>query len=171
MNSTIIEVKKQEVEVVTEKFNNSISCVVIDSRGLTVKEVTKLRKQLLAEGIELKVIKNNISKRAAKDAGYAELSEVFAGPSAIAFSKSDAVAPAKIIYNFAKTHEKLEVKGGYIERKVVSVEQLSEVAKLPNRDGMLSMLLSVLQAPIRNFAYAVQSIADKNSEATSETNE
>lgn len=171
MNSAILDLKVQEVSVVAEKFKDSVSCVIVDSRGLTVKEVTNLRKQLLAEGIELKVIKNNISRRAASLAGY-DLEEVFAGPSAIAFSKTDAVAPAKIIYEFAKKHEKLQVKGGFIERKVVSVEQLAEVAKLPNRDGMLSMLLSVLQAPIRNFAYAVKSIADKNSEVTTEaTNE
>lgn len=168
MNSAVIQAKTQEVNEISQKFKDSVSCVVVDYRGLTVKEVTDLRKQLHTEGIELKVIKNNISSRAAKDAGFDKLSDVFAGPSAIAFSKTDAVAPARIVYDFAKKCERLQLKGGYIERKVVSVDQLAEVAKLPNRDGMLSMLLSVLQAPIRNFAYAVKSIAEKEANPTNE---
>jgi len=108
------------------------------------------------------VIKNNISARAASDAGYGELSELFVGPSAIAFSKNDAVAPAKIIYEFGSKHKNLQFKGGFIEKRIVSIDQLAEVAKLPNKNGMLSMLLSVLQAPIRNFAYAVSQIAEKD---------
>jgi large subunit ribosomal protein L10 len=120
-----------------------------------------LRKSLRAEGADLKVVKNNISRRAAEEAGYAGLVNVFDGPNAIIFSESDAVAPARIAYNFAKKNEKLELKGGYVERKVVSVEQIAEVATLPNRDGMLSMLLSVLQAPVRNFAVVVKAISEK----------
>ncbi len=165
MNVAILEQKKQQVQEVAEKLKNSVSCVVIDPRGLTVHESTELRKQLHAEGIELKVIKNNISARAAKEAGYEELSDLFVGPSAIAFSPNDAVAPARIVFEFMKKHEKLQVKGGFIEKKVVSFDKLAEVAKLPNRDGMLSMLLSVLQAPLRNLAYAIKQIAEKDSSA------
>lgn len=164
MSSAIIEFKKQQVSEVTERFQNSVSCVVVDYRGLSVKEVTELRAKLRAEGAELKVIKNNISRRAAVEAGFGELEEVFTGPSAIVFSETDAVAPARIVYNFAKDHQKLELKGGFVERKIVDVDKLSEVAKLPNRDGMLSMLLSVLQAPVRNFAYVVKAIGEKDAE-------
>ena len=162
MNSAILDNKKQEVNLVAEKFQNSVSCVIVDPRGLTVQESTELRKQLRAEGVEFKVIKNNISARAASKAGYEELSKLFVGPSAIAFSENDAVAPARIIYEFGSKSKKLELKGGFIEKKVVSREQLAEVAKLPNRDGMLSMLLSVLQAPMRNLAYAIKQIAEKD---------
>ena len=165
MNSAIIDIKKQEVNEVTQRFQGSVSCVVVNYRGLTVKEVTELRSKLRAEGAELKVIKNNISRRAAADAGYDKLADVFTGPNAIVFSEDDAVAPARIIYNFAKEHAKLELKGGFVERKIVSVEQINEVAKLPNRDGMLSMLLSVLQAPVRNFALVVKAIGEKDTEA------
>lgn len=165
--SSAIEIKKQEVTEVTKRFQDSISCVVVDYRGLTVKQVTELRKQLRAEGAELKVIKNNISRRAAEEAGYKGLADVFEGPSAVVFSGTDAVAPARIIYDFAKKNEKLEFKGGFVERKEVSIEQLQEVAQLPNRDGMLSMLLSVLQAPVRNLAYAIKQISEKdNAEVT-----
>ena len=162
MNSAILEAKKQHVNETTEKFNSSVSCVVVNARGLTVQESTELRKQLRAEGVEMKVIKNNISARAAAEAGYGELSELFVGPSAIAFSNDDAVAPAKVIYNFISKHPNLQFKGGFIEKKVVSVEQLAEVAQLPNKEGMLSMLLSVLQAPVRNLAYAIKQIAEKD---------
>jgi large subunit ribosomal protein L10 len=168
MNSAIMDIKKQEVTEVAQKFQESVSCVVIDYRGLTVKEVTELRSKLRAEGAELKVIKNNISRRAAIDAGFEGLADVFAGPSAIIFSENDAVAPARVVYNFAKDHAKLELKGGYVERKVVNVEQINEVAKLPNRDGMLSMLLSVLQAPVRNFALVVKAISEKDAEVVTE---
>ncbi len=169
MNTAILEAKKQHVKEVTEKFNKSVSCIVVDPRGLSVKESTELRKQLRAEGVELKVIKNNISARAISDAGYGELSELFTGPSAIAFSEGDAVAPARIMYDFSLKFPNLQLKGGFVEKRIVSLEQLAEVAKLPNKEGMLSMLLSVLQAPLRNFAYAVKQIAEKDNET--ETNE
>lgn len=89
------------------------------------------------------------------------LEEVFSGPTAVAFSNEDVVAPAKIIDEFAKTADKLEIKGGIIEGKVASIEEITALAKLPNRDGLLSMLLSVLQAPVRNVAYAVKAVAEK----------
>lgn len=162
MNPKILERKKQEVDLVAEKFQNAVSCVIVDPQGLTVQESTALRKQLRSEGIEFKVIRNNISARAANKAGYEELSKLFVGPSAIAFSENDAVAPARIIYEFGSKAKKLNLKGGFIEKRIVSVEQLAEVAKLPNRDGMLSMLLSALQAPMRNLAYALKQVAEKN---------
>jgi len=162
MNTAAIERKKQQVEEYAEKFANAVSAVVVDYRGLSVQETTELRRALRAEGVEFKVVKNNILRRAAEKAGYNSLVDIFSGPTAIAFSNDDAVAPARILHNFAKDHEELELKGGFIERKVVDLETLSEVAKLPNREGMLSMLLSVLQAPIRNFAYAVKQISEKN---------
>lgn len=171
MNSAIIEVKKQQVQQVAEKIKGSVSCVIVDPRGLTVQESTELRRQLRAEGVELKVIKNNISSRATIEAGYEGLSELFQGPSAIAFSENDAVAPARVLYDFSKDHENLQLKGGFIENKIVSLEQLAEVAKLPNRDGMLSMLLSVLQAPMRNLAYALSQVAEKDNDETTENNE
>lgn len=161
MSSASIELKKQQVVELTKEFEESVSCIVVDYRGLTVQEATDLRAKLRAEGSELKVIKNNISRRAAEEAGYKNLTDVFTGPSALVFSKDDAVAPARIVYEFAKKNTNLELKGGYVERRVVDVDQLSEVAKLPNRDGMISMLLSVLQAPLRNFAYAIKAIGEK----------
>ncbi|MDT2754930.1 50S ribosomal protein L10 [Enterococcus pseudoavium] len=164
MSEVAIAKKAAIVDEVTEKFSAAASAVIVDYRGLTVEQVTELRKQLRDANVEMKVIKNSILTRAAEKAGLSGLEEVFTGPTAVAFSNEDVVAPAKIIDEFAKTAEKLEIKGGIIEGKVASIEEITALAKLPNRDGLLSMLLSVLQAPVRNVAYAVKAVAEKEEE-------
>ena len=164
MSEAAIAKKESLVQAAAEKFELAASVVIVDYRGLTVEEVTNLRKQLREAGVEMKVIKNSILSRAAKKVGLDGLDEVFTGPTAVAFSNDDVVAPAKIIDEFAKDAKALEIKGGVIEGKVSSVEQITALAKLPNREGLLSMLLSVLQAPVRNVAYAVKAVAEKNEE-------
>lgn len=164
MSEAAIAKKETLVQAAVEKFESAASVVIVDYRGLTVEEVTNLRKQLRDAGVEMKVIKNSILSRAAKKVGLDGLDEVFTGPTAVAFSNDDVVAPAKIIDEFAKDAKALEIKGGVIEGKVSSVEQITALAKLPNREGLLSMLLSVLQAPVRNVAYAVKAVAEKNEE-------
>ncbi|MFD2386736.1 50S ribosomal protein L10 [Enterococcus rivorum] len=161
MSEAAIAKKAGLVDDVTEKFKAAASVVIVDYRGLTVEEVTVLRKQLRDANIEMKVIKNSILSRAAKQAGLEGLDEVFTGPTAVAFSNEDVVAPAKIVDEFASSAKALEIKGGVIEGKVSSVEEITALAKLPSRDGLLSMLLSVLQAPIRNVAYAVKAVAER----------
>ncbi|NKZ27251.1 50S ribosomal protein L10 [Vagococcus lutrae] len=165
MTKAVITKKAQLVDEVAEKLTASVSTVVVDYRGLTVDEVTALRKQLRDAGVEMRVIKNSILRRAAEKANLEGLDEVFAGPTAVAFSNEDVVAPAKIMANFAKEAKALEIKGGIIEGGVVSVEEINALAKLPNREGLLSMLLSVLQAPVRNVAYAVKAVAEAKEEA------
>ncbi|HAP5269600.1 TPA: 50S ribosomal protein L10 [Enterococcus faecalis] len=164
MSEAAIAKKETLVQAAAEKFESAASVVIVDYRGLTVEEVTNLRKQLRDAGVEMKVIKNSILSRAAKKVGLDGLDEVFTGPTAVAFSNDDVVAPSKIIDEFAKDAKALEIKGGVIEGKVSSVEQITALAKLPNREGLLSMLLSVLQAPVRNVAYAVKAVAEKNEE-------
>ncbi|EME3180190.1 50S ribosomal protein L10 [Enterococcus faecalis] len=164
MSEAAIAKKETLVQAAAEKFESAASVVIVDYRGLTVEEVTNLRKQLREAGVEMKVIKNSILSRAAEKVGLDGLDEVFTGPTAVAFSNDDVVAPAKIIDEFAKDAKALEIKGGVIEGKVSSVEQITALAKLPNREGLLSMLLSVLQAPVRNVAYAVKAVAEKNEE-------
>ena len=164
MSEAAIAKKETLVQAAAEKFESAASVVIVDYRGLTVEEVTNLRKQLRDAGVEMKVIKNSILSRAAKKVGLDGLDEVFTGPTAVAFSNDDVVAPAKIIDEFAKDAKALEIKGGVIEGKVSSVEQITALAKLPNREGLLSMLLSGLQAPVRNVAYAVKAVAEKNEE-------
>ena len=164
MSEASIAKKAQEVEVVTAKLKEAASVVVVDYRGLTVEQVTDLRKQLRDANIEMKVIKNGILRRAAEAAGLEGMEDLFVGPTAVAFSNEDVVAPAKIMNDFAKNADKLEIKGGIIEGNVSSVEEIVALAKLPSREGLLSMLLSVLQAPVRNVAYAVKAVSDSKEE-------
>ena len=160
MSEKIIAKKAAIVDEVAEKFQSAVSVVVVDYRGLTVEQVTNLRKDLREAGVEMRVIKNTYLKRAADKVGYEGLDETFTGPTAVAFSSEDVVAPARIMAKYAEDIEALEIKGGMIEGKVASLEEINALAKLPNREGMLSMLLSCLQSPVRSFACAVKAVAD-----------
>ncbi len=165
--SKTLELKKKKVAEIAEKLSNSKSTVVADYCGLTVKESNELRKQLREAGVEYYVLKNTMVRRATAEVGLSELDQYLTGPTAIAFSSEDVVAPAKIIHNFAKKHDALEIKGGVVEGNVVGVEQIQELAELPSREGLLSMLLSVLQAPVRNMALVVKAVAEKEEEGAS----
>ncbi|MBU8908629.1 50S ribosomal protein L10 [Desertibacillus haloalkaliphilus] len=161
---SVIEQKKQVVSEIAEKLRDGKSSVLVDYRGLNVAEVTELRKQLREAGVEFKVYKNKLARRATAEVGLTDLDEQLVGPTAIATSADDVIAPAKILNNFAKEHEALEIKAGVMEGSVVAVEDVKALAELPSRDGLLSMLLSVLQAPMRNFALASKAVADQKEE-------
>jgi large subunit ribosomal protein L10 len=159
--TVIREEKVQAVNEIATKLRESQTTVVADYRGLTVAQVTELRKQLREAGVEFQVLKNTLTRLATAKENLTELDQYLTGPNAIAFSKDDVVAPAKILVDFAKKNEKLEIKGGVIEGKVVGADQIKALASLPSREGLLSMLLSVLQAPMRNFALAVKAVAEQ----------
>jgi large subunit ribosomal protein L10 len=161
MSASIREKKEKQVAEIVQRFTDSKSTVITDYRGLTVAQVTELRKQLREAGIDYKVLKNTFVQRAVDEVELKGLEEYLFGPTAIAFSNNDLVAPAKIIADFAKKHKALEIKAGILEGKVLGVDQVKELAALPSRDGLLSMLLSVLQAPMRNVALAVKAVAEK----------
>ncbi|MBJ8325370.1 50S ribosomal protein L10 [Streptococcus pacificus] len=165
MSQANIAKKAELVDFYAEKMKAAASIVIVDSRGLTVEQDTVLRRNLRESDVEFKVVKNAILRRAAEKAGLNNLEDVFVGPTAIAFSNEDVIAPAKIINDFSKTADKLEIKGGAIEGEVSSKEDIIALAKLPNREGLLSMLLSVLQAPVRNVAYAVKAVAENKEDA------
>ena len=159
MNQAIIDSKKAVVSEIAQKMKESQSTVVVEYRGLSVAEVTELRRNLREEGVEFKVYKNSLAQRAAVEAGADDLTKDLIGPNAIAFG-GDAVAPARVLAKFAKIHEHLVLKSGIVEGKVVGVDTIKELSSLPNREGMLSMLLSCLQSPVRGFACAVKAVAD-----------
>ncbi|CAJ1004504.1 MULTISPECIES: 50S ribosomal protein L10 [Bacillales] len=159
--TVIREEKVQAVNEIATKLRESQTTVVADYRGLTVAQVTELRKQLREAGVEFQVLKNTLTRLATAKENLTELDQYLTGPNALAFGKDDAVAPAKVLVEFAKKNEQLEIKGGVIEGKVVGPEQIKALASLPSREGLLSMLLSVLQAPIRNFALAVKAVSDQ----------
>ncbi len=164
MNQAVLETKKEVVSEVVSKLQTSASTVVVEYRGLTVHEVTELRRELLKEGVEFKVYKNNFVQRAADESNLSELKESLSGPNAFAFS-SDAVAPARVLAKFAKKHDKLVLKSGVVEGKIVNADELRDIAKLPNREGMISMFMGMLQSPVRQFAYALALIAAQKEQA------
>ncbi len=153
--------KAQLVKEIADRLTRSKGTVITDYRGLNVAETTELRKQLRDAGIEYRVLKNTLARRAAAAVQLEALDEYLAGPTAIAFSFDDPIRPAKILNDFARNHKALELKGGVVEGRIVDAQEVTALASLPSREGLLSMLLSVLQAPMRNMAYVVKQIADK----------
>ena len=164
MSKEIIEAKQQVVSEIAESFKAAQSSIVVEYRGLTVADMTELRKALRAENVGFKVYKNKLVQRATESAGYAEINDKLVGPNAIAFGHSDAVAPARVLAEFAKDHDALVIKAGIVEGKVLEVEEINEIAKLPGREGMYSMLLGMLQAPVSKFARVVKAVADAREE-------
>lgn len=158
----IREEKEQQVAEIAQKLRDSKTTIITDYRGLDVAEVTELRKTLREAGIEYKVLKNTLVRRATAETNLSDADEFLKGPTAIAFGYDDVVAPAKILVDFAKKHNNLEIKAGVLEGRLVTEEEVKALAALPSREGLLSMLLSVLQAPMRNMALAVKAVAEKN---------
>lgn len=165
MSEEAIAKKAEVVKQTVELLNNAESAIVVDYRGLTVAEVTDLRKQLRDAGVKMSVIKNKILDRAVEGTDYEDLKSTFVGPTAVAFSDEDPIAPAKILKNFADDHDALEIKGGFIEKKVKTLDEINEYATMPSREDLLSMLASALQDPMRKIARAVKAVADKEDEA------
>ena len=157
-----VELKQPIVDAIVADIKDAQSVVLVDYRGLTVAEDTELRKQLREAGIIYKVCKNTMMKRAFEGTDFAGLDEYFEGPSAIAISKDDATAPARIICKFAKTAEKLEVKAGVVEGQVYDVNGVKALSQIPSREELLSKLLGSIQSPITNFARVIKQIAEKD---------
>lgn len=158
---SVREEKVKTVEEIAEKLSQSKGTVLADYRGLNVAQVTELRKKCRESGVEFKVYKNTLARRAAEKVGLGGLDEYLVGPTAFAFSMQDEISAAKVLADFAKKNEALEIKSGVMEGKILSVNEIKAIADLPSKEGLISMLLSVLQAPIRNFALAVKAVAEK----------
>ena len=156
-----VELKQPIVQAIADDIKDAASVVLVDYRGLTVAQDTELRKQLREAGIIYKVCKNTMMKRAFEGTDFAALDEHLEGPSAIAISKDDATAPARILCKFAKDAKALELKAGVIEGTVYDVDGLTELSKIPSREELLSKLLGSLQSPITNLARVLNQIAEQ----------
>ena len=159
-----VELKQPIVQAIAEDIQSAQSAVLVDYRGLTVAEDTELRKQLREAGVIYKVCKNTMMRRAFEGTEFAGLDSYLEGPSAIAISKDDATAPARILCKFAKDAKALELKAGVVEGTVYDSAALSELAKIPSRDELLSKFLGSIQSPITNFARVIKQIAEKDGE-------
>ena len=160
-----VELKQPIVQAIAEEIKDAQSVVLVDYRGLTVAEDTELRKQLREAGIVYKVYKNTMMKRAFEGTECEALETCLEGPSAIAISKDDATAPARILCKFAKDAPALELKGGIVEGTAYDVAGLTELSKIPSREELLSKLLGSLQSPISNFARVIKQIAEQGGAA------
>lgn len=158
----IIKAKEELVAELTTKINESVAGVIVDYKGISVLNDTKLRKELREAGIEYRVIKNNILARAAKEAGYEEMTGVLVGTTAFAISKTDPIAAAKILNKYAEGSKgKYTLKGGFMEGKVLDAKGVESLAKLPGKPELLTMLCMALNGNIRGLAVALNAVAEK----------
>ena len=160
-----VELKKPVVDEISELLNGAQSAVIVDYRGLTVEQDTALRKQLREAGVTYKVYKNTMINFAIKGTEFEELGKHLEGPTALAVSKDDATAPARILNKFAQTAEALELKAGVVEGTYYDQDGIKVIANVPSRDELLAKFLGSIQSPVTNFARALKQIAEKN-EAT-----
>jgi len=157
-SETIIKQKEEEVKKLAEDLKDTKIILIADYRGITVEDVTKLRAELRTNNAEYKVIKNNIVKRALELNGESGLNDILEGPTAVITSKEDYLAPAKAIYNFTKDHDFYKIKGGIIEGKVMTAEEIITLAKLPSRQELLAKLAGALLGNITKLAVALDAV-------------
>jgi large subunit ribosomal protein L10 len=162
MNESIRQQKVEQVSELVQRIQSSKSMIVADYLGLSVDQMTNLRRKLYDAGCEIEVIKNNITRRAVQETGFSQLESDLVGPNAIAFSKDDAIAAAKILYDFAKTADALELKAGIIDGKYAPLEELLVYAQLPSRETLLTQVAAGLLGNLRNLAIALQLFNELN---------
>ncbi|MFA5486201.1 MAG: 50S ribosomal protein L10 [Bacilli bacterium] len=160
MNQKSIVAKEAVVNEVYELAKEHQAVIVFEYHGLSVAKITELRRLLRADGSSMAIYKNSLVERAVEKLGKPELNEYLKGPNAFLFSK-DVSSGAKVLTRFARLNDEVEIKGGLFEDRVVGADQVRAISKLPNRDGMISMFLSVLNAPIQKFAATVKAVAEK----------
>ena len=156
-----VELKQPIVQEISEQIKDAQSVVLVDYRGLTVDEDTQLRKQLREAGVSYKVYKNTLMNFAFQGTDYESLAPLLKGPSAIAISKDDATAPARILAKFAKTAPALELKAGVVEGDFYDADGIKVVASVPSREELLSKFLGSIQSPITNLARVLNQIAEQ----------
>ncbi len=163
MKEVILQ-KEALVNATAEKFSKAKSVVSFDYQGLTVEAFMQLRRTLLKNGCEICVLKNNISRRAAKAQGYDSFAETLTGPKAIAFSYNDEVAAARELANFAKTNEKVVLGAGVVDGKEVSVAEMKAIASLPSRETLLTQLAAGMLGTLTQLAIGLNMLVEKDAE-------
>jgi len=164
--SKAIDMKQQVVAEIADKLQRGVSCVVVDYKGLTVEEVTELRNKFREVGVDYKVYKNTLVRRAAAEVGnFEKFNDVdLVGSNGFAVSFDDAVAPVRVISDFAKKHPNLKMKMGYVEGEFYDVERMKELANIPSREELIAKLVGSFKAPLSNFVYLLDAIAKKQEE-------
>ena len=160
----VLEQKKAQVAEIAEALKSAQTGILVDYRGLTVEEDTKLRNNLRAAGVKYFVVKNTLLRLAAKEVGLDGLDEALHGPTALAVSDEDAVAPAKVMADFAKENDKLEIKTGFMDGAVMTLDEVKQLAATPNRETLIAKMMGSLNAPISNLARLLSTIVDGGEE-------
>ncbi len=167
-SAKILEAKKAEVAAIAERLQGACAGILVDYKGINVADDTALRKELREAGVEYTVTKNTMIELAIKGTELEGLSDCLAGTTALATSTDDYVAAARILAKFANTHKDFNIKSGFLDSEVISLEKIDSLAKLPSREILLATVCNAFNAPISAFARAVQAIVDKSGEATAE---
>ena len=161
-SKVIFEKKQAEVEVLAEKIQNSVSGVLVQYQGITVEDDTKMRAALRKAGVEYAVIKNSITGRACDKVGYTDMKPYLEGMTALAISKEDAIAPAKILKEFDDKVESFQIKAGYIDGKVVDAETVKQLASIPSKEVLLGKLLGSLKSPLCKLCAVLNAKIEKD---------
>ena len=164
-SNKVLEQKKESVKVLAEKIKESKAVILVEYRGVTVEQITKIRADLRNIDSEYKVIKNNITKRALNENGITELDDILEGPVAVAFGKEDYLGISKVLYNFSKDNEFYKIKAGIIDGKVVSGDEIATLAKLPSREELIAKLAGVLLANISKLAVSLDQVRVQKEQA------
>ena len=163
-SAKVLEEKKAVVAALKERIGASVAGVVVDYKGITVEDDTKLRKELREAGVHYTVAKNTLIRLAVEGTALSAMDDQLNGTTAIATSSEDYVAAAKILSKFAEDHNNFSVKTGFIDGEIISLEKIEELAKLPSKEQLLTNVAYVFAAPMASFARAIQAIVDKQGE-------
>lgn len=164
-NAKVLEQKQKQVAELAEKISASVAGVVVDYKGITVADDTALRKELRENNVEYFVVKNTILGRAVDGTALDGMKSVLEGTTALAISKDDHTAAARILGKFAEAHENFTIKSGFLDGELIDTAKIDALAKLPSREVLLATVCNAFQAPIAAFARAVQAIVDKGDSA------
>lgn len=164
-SKSILEQKQAIVAALAEQLKNSSAGVVVNYQGITVDDDTKMRKALREAGVDYKVMKNSMTGRACDEVGLSDMKQYLVGMTAIAIGKDDAVAPAKVLKEYAEKIESFQILGGYLDGKVVDKDTVNKLADIPSKEVLLAKFLGSIKSPLYGLAYALQAVVDKNGEA------
>ena len=164
-SAKILAQKQADLGALVEKIKGAQSGVLVDYTGITVEQDTKLRASFRTSGVDYKVYKNTMTSRACDEVGYAEMKELLKGMTAFALSTEDPIAPARIAKKFADDIETFDIKGGFLDGRVLSRDEVLELADIPSKETLIAKLLGSIRSPLYNLAYALQAVVDKDGEA------
>ena len=161
-NAKVLETKKAIVEELTSKLQGATSVVFVNYSGITVAQDTELRRQFREANVDYSVVKNTLTRLAAHNVGYSEFDELLNGTTSMACTTGDPIAPARIVSEFAKQNKDvLQIKGGFVEGKVLSVDELKSFGELPSKDALIAQVLGTFLAPITSLAFVLDQICQQ----------